>query len=258
MNIKSLFAVVLLLPILTACNYNDMLAKLAPKEESAFAKNYLESVRIKDFNAVKKSLKPELVTSDVDAKITEVANYFPLGDPIEIKQIGAQTYQSGDQLQATLTYQYQFPKDWAVGTVILSKSKNVVVVEGFNVTRLSKSLQETNAFNLANKTPIHYLFLTLAVLIPIFVLTVLILCIRTTIPKKKWLWVLFVLVGFVGFTLNWTTGELNYQVLSFHFFGAGAVSAGPYSPWFITISLPIGAVVFLLKRKAIPQVINNG
>ena len=59
-------------------------------------------------------------------------------------------------------------------------------------------------------------------------------------------WVIFILLGFVAITVNWTTGALAFQPLSFHVLGAGA-RAAPFSPWFVTVSFPLGAVIFLWK-----------
>lgn len=251
MKIKNLLFCFLLLPLLSACNYDDILAKVVSKEESAFAKGYLESIRSKDFNAVKKTLDPKLLASElpVDEAIAKTADIFPPGNPIEVKLVGAQTFESPGKWQARFLYEYKFPKEWVLASITFSKHGQNRVVDGFNLTRQTKSLQETNAFNFANKTPTHYLFLIAAVLVALFTLWALVLCIQTRFARRKWLWILFVLSGVVSFTLNWTTGEFAYQIFSFNFLTVGATASGPYSPWIIHFSFPIGAVIFLLKRK---------
>lgn len=94
--------------------------------------------------------------------------------------------------------------------------------------------------------------LFLAILVPLFTLYALILCIRTKIEKKKWLWVIFVLAGIASFSVDWTTGQWRIVPLSFQLLGAGA-SAPPYGPWVISVSLPLGAIIFLLKRKRLSE-----
>lgn len=259
MKIKNFFLALLILPILAACHYDDILAKIVTYEESAFAKRYFESIRVGDVDSVKKILNPKLLSPEFNiAKvITDVASYFPSGNPIEVKLVGAQTYQTPDKWQAKLVYQYKFPKEWVLATITYSKIGQQRVVDGFSAFRQSQSLEETNAFNLLDKTPTHYLVLILAVVIILFTLWALVLCIQTEFPRRKWLWILFVLTGFFSLTFNWTTGEFDYQIFSLNFLVIGITASSPYAPWMINISLPIGAMTFLLKRKAYSKTVHH-
>jgi hypothetical protein len=237
--------------LFTGCSYEKMLDKLEPKEESAFAKTYLEKLRQRNIAGIKEHLSSELLTPDADSKLTEVANYFPEGEPVAIKLIGANVFKSSSAWQANLTYQYQFKSEWAVANIVLSRENGILIVKGIHVNRLAQSLEEANAFTLSNKSTIHYLFLFCAVAIPLFILYSLILCIRTPIEKRKWLWVIFILLGFVGISLNWTTGQVSVNLIQFQLLGAAALAASPYAPWIITMSVPLGAIIFLFKRKSL-------
>ncbi len=83
------------------------------------------------------------------------------------------------------------------------------------------------------------------------ILASLILRIRTKIGKRKWLWIVFIPFGFGRLSFNWTTGRVLFNPLSVHFqlLGAAAVKHGLYAPWIISISVPLGAIVFLIRRK---------
>jgi len=243
----------LLLPLLVSCSYEDMLQKLLPKEESAFAQSYLENVRAKRFDEVKKRLSTELLTPEVDSKLSEVAGYFPDGDLIEVKPIGSNVFTTPDTWRASLTYQYRFTNGWAVANVVLDREKEGLVVKGINVTRLQQSLEEINAFTLKEKSAIHYLFLSLAVVIPAFILYALVLCVRTPMSKRKWPWIVFILFGVAGFHLDWTSGQTATHLLSAHLFGAAATAASPYAPWIFTLTVPLGAIVFLVRRRSLAQ-----
>lgn len=248
--IKTLISSLLLLPLLASCSYEDMLEKMAPKEESAFAKNYLESVRLKNFVEVTKHLGPELLTQDIEKKLTEVSGYFPPGEPIAIKLVGSNVFTSTKQWQANLTYQYQFNDGWAIANVLLVReNEKELVVKGLHVYRSALPLEELHKFSLQKKTVAHYSFLLFSVATLAFILYALILCIKTPINKRKWLWIVFVLVGVGGFSINWTTGETFTQLVSVHLLGIGARTAGPYAPWIVTFSIPLGALIFLFKRK---------
>src|SRR5690606_22891732 len=120
---------------------------------------------------------------------------------------------------------------------------------GLNATPLAASLQEINGFSFKNADGTHYLFLAAATIIPVFIITTLVVCIRTKIARRKWLWVIFILLGVTSFSLNWTTGQTGVSPLSIQLLGVSATASSVYSPWIISVSLPIGAIVFWLRRR---------
>jgi hypothetical protein len=48
--------------------------------------------------------------------------------------------------------------------------------------------------------------------------------------------------------VNWTTGDLNWFLFRV-FIPSGTYSQAPFSPIFICVSIPLGGILFLLKRK---------
>lgn len=117
------------------------------------------------------------------------------------------------------------------------------------VYRADSSQQERNKFTLEGKSALHYLTLVLAAMVPLFIVVTAYFCIRTPIPKRKWLWVIFIFVGIGKFSLNWTTGQLDFQPLSLQLFSASAMAMGPHAPWIISVSVPLGTIMFWFKRK---------
>jgi len=65
------------------------------------------------------------------------------------------------------------------------------------------------------------------------------------------LWIIFILFGFVTFSLNWTTGEFEIQLISIKLFGVGIIKLGIIAPWIVSFSIPIGAIIFWIKRKKV-------
>ena len=93
-----------------------------------------------------------------------------------------------------------------------------------------------------------HLLLILVVGVPVFTLWVLVLCIRTKM-RRKILWSILILLGATTLTLNWTTGEMDFQLFSLHLPSARYYKAGIYAPWIFSVSFPLGAVMFLIKRR---------
>ena len=239
------------LSLLTACSYDEMIEKYEPKQESLFAKQILVDLKAKNIAEVKKHLSKDIPADNIDAQLNTVAEIFPAKEPVEIKTIGVSTNNnvSSGIWSADLTYQYRYDPGWLLATVSLErKGEGDLVVSGVHVKRMERSLEEINAFTLQGKSVIHYIYLVLAIVIPLLVLYSLVLCFKTPMVKRKWLWVIFILLGFVTFKINWTTGATYFVPVSFQLFGASVFSASPYAPWVLGISIPVGAIVFLLKR----------
>ena len=56
------------------------------------------------------------------------------------------------------------------------------------------------------------------------------------------------LIGIGKLSMNWTTGAVGVQPLQFQLLGAGIFRAGgPYLPWIVSVSLPIGAIAAQFK-----------
>ena len=114
---------------------------------------------------------------------------------------------------------------------------------------LANSLQEINSFQLKGKGIANYAILALAVALPLFSITALILCIRTSMPLgRKVLWCLGILVGFVQVTVNWTSGAISVAPLSVQLLSAGWFRLGPFAPHQVSIAVPLFAILFIWMR----------
>lgn len=234
-----------------ACSQQAMLDKFAPHPQSELAKQVLDELRAKQFDQVKASFDDSLLQSpDIDSKLQEVAGYFPTGALVSAKLVGTNTFTSPSQTTYNLTYEYQFADGWALGNVHLNKRGDVTRVDGVHVQRLAQSLEQQNTFTLAGKDAIHWIVVLFAGAIALFCLYAFVRCLRTPIAKRKWLWAISTLLGIGTLRFQWNTGAFDFQLLSLQLFGASASSQG-YSPWIVGLSLPLGAICFLVCRKGL-------
>jgi hypothetical protein len=123
-----------------------------------------------------------------------------------------------------------------------------LIVNGVNVNPIRDSLANINKFNFKGKGPIHFAILSLIVFLPVFIIFTFIVCLRTRIKRRKWLWAIFVLLGYGQFSFNWTTGAGGIKPFYVQLLGAGFMSAGKYAPWIFSISFPLGAILFWVRR----------
>lgn len=243
---------VIMTMLFSSCSYNKMSEKLIPKQESEYGKNVLESIRLNDFITVSKSLNQSIASQVTKEKLEEISKYFPSEKLINTELIGSQVNKINNDWNGTFTFEYQFDNSkWALANIVINKNGNFLSVTGFHVYLTEKSQKEINKFSLYNKTIKHYIILLFTVLIPLFSIFSFIICIRTPLKRRKVLWVIFTLLGVTSTALNWTTGQLSFQLLTVKLLSASVTAASPYSPWFISFSIPIGSIMFWIKKKKI-------
>ena len=232
-----------------ACSQQGIVDRFAPAAEVKFARSTLEDLRLGHLDSTRNHLVAKLRNADTDAELARMADYFPKGAPRSVKTVGSSKMWMNGESRVSLAFEYEFESGWAVADMVVSTTGDQYAIEGLHVYRMKQSLEQTNAFTLRGKSPLQYLFLGMACLVPLLCLYALVLCARTPMRGRKWPWILFILFGFATVGLNWTTGAFSMQPISILLFGA-ACTAQPYGPWMISVAFPLGAVWFLLKRRS--------
>lgn len=236
------------LTFVIGCDHGSIMKKFANPKDEAEARSYIDLLRNSKFDEIEKAIDPTIKVPNVRETNLKMHTLIPDQEPISIKVVGFQTHYSADYSTVNVTFEYQFSDRWLLANAALKRKDGVTTLVGLNVIPLQDSLENINAFTLANKSILHYLFLIITVFIALFSIYTLVLCIKTKPLPKKWLWIIFILIGAGKVGINWTSGEIFYMVLAVQLFSAAA-SAQLYNPWVISFSLPIGAIIFLIRRN---------
>jgi hypothetical protein len=234
--------------VLTGCDQASMINKMMPPKAEEAAKNYIELLGQHRFEDIENNLDRSIVTPETRDMLSRMAQMIPAQQPKSIKVVGLNVFSGPNVSTVNITFQYEYQSKWLLINVATQKKGNVTSIIGFNVSELTDSLENINRFKLTDKTMLQYTVLVLAITVPIFCIYALVMCIRTRMERRKWLWVLFVLFGVAKLSVNWTTGEWAINLLSINLLGVSAL-APAYGPWIISVSLPLGAIIFLLRRK---------
>lgn len=239
---------------MAACSQQEAIDKLAPHPESEYAQDALKQLHDRQFDRVEALLAPKVrSTPGLEATLGKMADEFPPGQAVSTKLVGAYTMarmssSTSPGTSYNLTYEFQFPQGWALANVLLVRHGDTLEIGGLHVQRLAQSLEQKNAFTFSGKPPTYWLFAALVAVLPLFCLISFVVCLCTPIRRRKWLWAIGTLLGVVSLKLNWSTGDLDSQLVSVQLFSASAF-AQFYSPWVLSISLPLGSILFWIKRK---------
>ncbi len=239
--------------MIIGCSQQSMIDKIAPAEDKDRAIFYINLLKQKRIDEINDKIDKSIKNKDTKSSLLYMANLIPNESEKSLKVVGANISPG----YANISFEYEFANRWLLINVATKKTKDDFSIIGIGVNQIDNSLEVINKFTLLGKTFIHYALLFLAVIFPALTIYSLFVCAKSKIVKK-WKWILFILFGFSQLSINWTTGQLYYKLLSLQVF-SGSVFSSPYGPVFVSISLPIGAVLFLILKNRIiaKQAANN-
>jgi hypothetical protein len=238
---RIILATLTLAGLLSACA-----AELDPRSDAA-SQQVFEQARRHDFAAIEARLPPRLRTAVADARLQAQAALIPDQTPLRVKLARFQSVSAGATRRTSTTREYFYPDRILVVTTLISETPGQPPqVLGFNVQPFARTALAFGRFELAGKSSMQYFLLGLAAAIPLLLVLALARLAQDRSTRWKWAWTLFILIGVTRISVNWTTGLLLFQPLAVVLLGA-AVERGPLdvSPWIVTVSLPLGALVYL-------------
>ena len=239
----------------TGCNPSTLIEKVADQEKQRIALDYIHRIATDDPATLLNELDPSLDRNTARAGLTQLKSMFPKRTPTVTNLVGYNiNHSSSEGVRNYLTYQLGYGSKWLLVYVAWRElpggARELITLKA---QPIPQSLQEANAFSFRHARGRHFLFLCAALLVALFILTTLLVCIQTKIARRKWLWILIVLVGMVQFSINWTTGEMTTSPIAFLLFGSSAMTASSYSPWIISFTIPVGAILFWFKRQSLTR-----
>lgn len=225
--------------------------RVVPKDKVDLAKGYVAALQGGKIGIVEDDLDPNYFDSDIETTLGKMTAIIPKEKPRSVRFTNANFLTSGNQNFYGIELEYEFSNTWIVANMVLETKagSNKTWIAGVHVVPLPQSLEETNAFRLKGKSPLHYVVLALAIFMPLFMLVTAIVAGFSPIPRWKWLWIIFILFGFGQFNLNWTTGATGLVPLSFEVLGAMYKQDGFTGPIIISFGIPVGAILFWIRRN---------
>ncbi|MEO7109906.1 MAG: hypothetical protein ABI183_05670 [Polyangiaceae bacterium] len=217
--------------------------------EAVFLRQIVKQLAARDIAAVEAELDTSLMKPDTHDLLVTTANLLPNEAATSVTPVSWRFFTMNGNRKATVAAEYQFPSKRMLVSAIFVGDAAHLKIAAFHFTRLAAPLSVTNAFTFADKPIASYMFLgaeLLALGISIFAI---VQCLRTRDLRRKWLWIVLMLVGVCQFTLNWTTGTIDVQLLRFDILSAGYAREGWVGPWMLSVCIPVGAIVFLLKHR---------
>jgi hypothetical protein len=242
--------------VLAAILMGVTLAPMAAASESAdeLVRRCLESIRLGEAVEARACFAPDALPENADELLEQAYDALQIGDPPEVEVVNrAVAYTARRGRADTLVYHVRGD---AKALLVVARTREAgasAALVGLRWETAPLDLSDRYPFRFTGVPLLYYGVLGLAVVTPLFMLYAAILCLRSK-PRRRWLWLLFILVGVGQLSVVWVPGPLNLEYLrispvSFQLFGAGIKTIPVYDPWVLSISFPLGAVLFIRSRR---------
>ena len=240
---------ILCVSLLAACTGEALLSRVAPPEADKYARDYLETMRAGSPEDATSKLSPAVLRNpaslDSVRSLRQQFAAFGMIDSAKIVNAHALSSHAGPTLRV-LTYELWGRRAVALAEVEILEDGGNLSINGLTLEPIAEPLEVTNAFR-HNMGPAQLAVLLVVIGLALFEIATAVLVARTPMPRR-WLWAVFALFGVGGFSMNWTTGAVRPDLLSFQLIGS-ILRVGLAGPWFISVSFPLGAILALRKRQ---------
>ncbi|MGV3481324.1 MAG: hypothetical protein ACO1O3_15350 [Sphingobium sp.] len=241
-----------LLLVLAGCSASDWNERLSSPEDRALALRTIDGLRSGKLDPLKAEIEPTVFAQTVAGRDKLAAPLSTPGTPMLVT-VNSNTVSDGSGTVTTKALNYEFGagKTWVVMQIMLRMTAKGREVIGWNVTPTNARPSTIGNFSFSGKTPIHFAWIAAMIASVFVILTALVQGARSKGIKRRWLWMLGSAFGLGQFSLNWATGAWSIKPIYVSLLGAGFFRPSPFDAWILSFSLPIVAVIFLIRRRGL-------
>lgn len=230
------------------CSPEALVDRFANEEMKELAVERVEALRTGDGSETFAQFDAEFRNEGAEATLHRLAEIFPDEDYVKRSVIGYQWQRLHGTKFHNFTIEYEIGGKFWVANIILRENGAETTTYGLHLHQQEASTLAVTSVDFTHASVLHYLVLAAAIALPIASLVSIVVCVRTRGFPRKWLWSLFMLFGFGGLELNWSTGAIHWSIFSIKLLSADA-SANFGGPWVVGIAMPVGVFLFWEKRR---------
>jgi hypothetical protein len=175
---------------------------------------------------------------------------LPAEPPKAVTNVSWRIFAGSSGSSYTLVQDYEYPTKYVEVTTVLKPipGSHADAVDGFHFNIISKKqLPENNL--IPNKNFQWVILIAVLSIVGVTLFTLVQTFVRRGV-KRRWLWFIIVLIGVGSLRVNWATGDVFLMLLSVQLFSFSAFRGlSVASPWFVQLSLPLGAIIFLARAR---------
>ena len=162
------------------------------------SKGYFDELRQRQVDQLLQSFDPREEKERLRGELGKIVSLVPQQEPLGVETLGATAECRGTGVCTKLiTLEYKYPDRWILFQVEVSNQSGHYAITDLTVQQESEPLESIEQFSFRGKGWLHYFMLLLALLSVGVAIYALVVCIRTPIRKRKWLWAIVTILGVV-------------------------------------------------------------
>lgn len=229
------------LPAAPGLNADDRAALAAPFDE----------IRRGELDALIARLDNVEDAEQARAQIAEVRALLPSFDPPRGRLMHWTASFNGEARMLRGVQEHLYPDHVAQSETILARASADAPwrVAGFHINVVPNADVRSPLAALSEGQPVVVAAVVLAVFFALFSLAMFLRALFLEGLKRRWLWLIFIAVGFAAFSVNASTGAWEISPIYVLLFSASAIWSGSMlDAWIVTFAIPVGAIVFLFRH----------
>lgn len=236
----------LLTALVSACSPTSVVEKLLMPEERQLVASAVEDVDRGDGESLSKKVPPQ-VAKDFQAALPAMREALPPA-PRQVTMVNANVTSSGGVRTVSALYQVKGQASWALMEAVMTTRGARTTLTGLHLQRTAVEPMKLNKFSLADAGAGGWAMLVAMLAAVCLTIAALVRIWRSGLFERRWLWTLGALVGITTLRMNWATGAVSFQPLSFQILSVSAVKTPPFAPWSLGVSIPLVALIAFLRR----------
>lgn len=249
------YLLILLMMFISGCSVQNLNEKLSTPEDREIAEKSITLIREGKIEDLKPLMEEAAYQETLNIDKNTWKDFAIDGD-LELVTVNSNVnYSDGTSVtNKGLYYQFGSGSQWYLYQVQLLETNQGPIITAWHLTPYNIKPTEAGDFSFEGKSFIHYFWIGAIIVNAIIIIFAVILAIRSKGIKRRWLWIIGCLIGFMGFSLNWSTGDWGFQLINIQLLGIASIKASPIDAWVLKFSLPIIATLFIIIRpKLLPK-----
>lgn len=256
-KIKIIF-ILFFISIITSCNFENNIKENVPKNVKSVINDFTLCIQNGEYDNCFDLLNSELRNENVRNYLISLNSQIQNSKLDSFNIVGYKKktfFNENTSINYGLDYEFVLENKYLFITFLVNENNDKLTINAFNASVNDESIVKEN-FSLENKSFLHYMFLFFAIIIPIFIIITLIFAIKSKL-NRKWLWIIGILFGLIKFSINWDSGISDIDIINFQIFSAGFSRTGIASPWIVSFSIPVFAILFWYIRQKNLKSVND-
>jgi len=241
-----LFLLAFLVAFVAGCSPSKLERTILNEQERQLARGAIDDLSRGDQGAFSRRLPSDLAQRLVAAFPSMRAAVPP--PPFEVSLSNANRTSSGGVRTIDAVYEIKGGSKWALVELTMETKGGQLSLTSFYIRQTPGDPEKLYGFGLADAGIGGWAMLLVMAAAVGITIAALVRIWRSGMFRRRWLWTIGTLLGVSIFKLDWSSGAWGFQPLYVQLFSVGAFKQPIYSPWILSVSVPVVALIALFKK----------